>query len=79
MMGTPMAVTTPPETKEGEEPVSPLTDEEATALGHATAARYVPPDPPPSVIEQLNAMKAGAAPAPAPVPPPQPDPPTAGA
>jgi hypothetical protein len=59
-------------TKEATEEAKPLTDDEAAVLGHSVAARYVPPAPPLSIVEQIEAAKGkGAQPAP-PAPPPQP-------
>lgn len=39
--------------------MEPLSDEAKTALADEIAARYVPPMPPPTIIEQINAMKEG--------------------
>ena len=39
--------------------MKPLSDEAAMELGKEIAERYVPPIPPPTIIEQINAMKEG--------------------
>lgn len=57
-----------------------MDDERALAFGREIESRYLPPAPPPSVLDQVNAMneqaKSGKSKAekPAPTPPPQPAP-----
>lgn len=47
----PAAVSTPG-------PLVPMKDEDALALAREIEARYLPPPPAPSILTQLNAMKA---------------------
>jgi hypothetical protein len=56
MAGSPFPMTPAPDPAHDTED-SPLTDAEALAVGHAVGKRYEPPDPPPSVLEQIEAMK----------------------
>jgi hypothetical protein len=61
MAGSPFAMAPAPDPTHDTED-SPLTDAEAMAVGHAVGKRYEPPDPPPSVLEQIEAMKNKPAP-----------------